>query len=205
MDDQTSDLFKCLDVCEKKLNKMIHKPIVQRPVCVDSNKNCHQSTDEMTMAENENDGTYDYCKALKETTTYNSPQNKEMKKMLGKYKVNEEDILDFTDENSLATGFLMDVMMACDHDTVTGDEMTVNRTCSPPDIETLNSLDISSLDNYLTGKERCDLLDDDIELQEQIAMQTETDQKNRRKDSRRRRENKKNDCKKLPRKKKNKN
>lgn len=165
----------------------IHKPKARR-VTGDHNSNVNtqnEHSDEEQEAQHDKDEEqnanstttmFDYTKAMRETTTYNSPVNKEMKRKLGKYRVHEDEVMDYSDENSLATGFLMDIMINSDNanDNTDGDEDDLTQTIlrSPPEIEKVNSLDISALDNYLLGKEKCELLDD-LELQEQIEMQKE--------------------------------
>lgn len=170
-----------------KVNKMddilyqdtpkIHKPKARRGAEANSKEDEGQKV-QFAEEQYEETGKFDYSKALKETTTYNSPVNKEMKKRLGKYRLHEDEVMDYSDETSLATGFLMDIMISSDKkdDEDNIEELTQSMVHTPPDIDKFSPVDITGLDNYLLGKEKCDLLDD-LELQEQIEMQKEFDKK----------------------------
>lgn len=103
---------------------------------------------------------YDYSKALKETMTYNSP-DKTVKKKLAKMKVRDT-IMDFTDENGIATGFLQDIMIASN--------IAENRSEYNNEDFVFNdgSLDVGELESYLSGGDevfgRCDELSEEINL-----------------------------------------
>ena len=128
-------------------------------------------TDSLKQDDLEVRAEYDYSKAIKETMTYNSP-DKNVKRKMARRKVND-DIMDFNDENELATGFLQDIMISdekCMNSTTTDKEITFS---SGDLVLNHGVLDVSDLDSYLTSEdcyfESCDV----IGIQEQIEIMDE--------------------------------
>ncbi|XP_057308320.1 uncharacterized protein LOC130646185 [Hydractinia symbiolongicarpus] len=135
---------------------------------------------------------YDYSKAMRETMTYNSP-DKTVKKKLAKMKV-RDNIMDFTDENEIATGFLQDIMIASN---IAESRSEYN---SEDFVFNDGSLDVGELDSYLSGGDdvfgRCDNLGEEINLgnhqmKQRIDVREEKKRRNRMKQRERRKKKRK--------------